>query len=67
MVGLPFGVVVIDRGSRYGTQESLGRRYSRVAASVLELDHVVTNRPEIGKVVDIPSKLLDDCIAQTQR
>jgi hypothetical protein len=38
-----------------------------VAASLLELDHVVTNRAEIGKVVDISSKLLDDRIAQTQR
>ena len=36
-------------------------------ASLLELDHVVKNRAEIGKVVDIPSKLLDDRIAQTQR
>src|SRR5437016_11107212 len=35
--------------------------------SLLELDHVVTNRAEIGEVVDIPSKLLDDRIAQTQR
>src|SRR5213596_109479 len=33
----------------------------------LELDHVVTNRTEIGEVVDIPSKLLDDRITQTQR
>ena len=49
------------------SQESLGRRYSRVPASLLELNHVVKNRPEIGKVVDIPSKLLDDRIAQTQR
>ena len=34
---------------------------------LLELDHVVKNRAEIGEVVDVPSKLLDDCIAQTQR
>src|SRR5437773_7810595 len=33
----------------------------------LELDHVVTNRTEIGEIVDIPSKLLDDRITQTQR
>src|SRR5438093_1725006 len=33
----------------------------------LELDHVVTNRTEIGEVADIPSKLLDDRITQTQR
>src|SRR5438309_8398222 len=35
--------------------------------SLLELDHVVTNRAEIGEVVDVPSKLLDDRVAQTQR
>src|SRR5437773_7188655 len=35
--------------------------------SLLELDHVVTNRTEIGEIVDIPSKLLDDRITQTQR
>src|SRR5947199_8810759 len=35
--------------------------------SLLELDHVVKNRTEVGKVVDVPSKLLDDRIAQTQR
>src|SRR5207249_10688702 len=35
--------------------------------SLLELDHIVTNRAEVGEVVDIPSKLLDDRIAQTQR
>ena len=35
--------------------------------SLLELDHVVKNRAEIGEVVDITSKLLDDRIAQTQR
>ncbi len=35
--------------------------------SLLELDNVVKNRTEVGKVVDISSKLLDDCIAQTQR
>src|SRR5436190_20130408 len=33
----------------------------------LELDHVITNRAEIGEVIDISSKLLDDRIAQTQR
>src|SRR5438552_9679306 len=33
----------------------------------LELDHVVTNRTEIGEVVDVPSKLLHNCVAQTQR
>src|SRR5438876_6168731 len=33
----------------------------------LELDHVVTNRTEIGEVVDVPSKLLHNRIAQTQR
>src|SRR6185312_8844654 len=35
--------------------------------SLLELDHVVKNRAEIGEVIDVPSKLLDDSIAQTQR
>src|SRR5438874_6583960 len=35
--------------------------------SLLELDHVVTNRAEIGEVVDVPSKLLHNRIAQTQR
>src|SRR5438067_6869134 len=34
---------------------------------LLELDHVVTNRPEIAEVVDVPSELLDHRIAQTQR
>src|SRR4029077_5889219 len=38
-----------------------------MSVSLLELDHVVKNRAEICKVVDISSKLLDDCIAQTQR
>ena len=38
-----------------------------MSLSLLELDHVVKNRAEIGEVVDIPSKLLDDRIAQTQR
>src|SRR5438034_6066010 len=33
----------------------------------LELDHVVTNRTEIGEVVDVSSKLLHNRIAQTQR
>ena len=31
--------------------------------SFLELDHVVTDRTEVGKVVHISSKLLDDRIA----
>ena len=34
---------------------------------LLELDHVVKNRSEIGEVVDISSKLLDDRVTQTQR
>ena len=34
---------------------------------LLELDHVIKNRAEIGEVIDISSKLLDDRIAQTQR
>src|SRR5207302_8651099 len=44
-----------------------GDRHSSLPVSLLELDHVVTNRAEIGEVVDIPSKLLDDRVAQTQR
>src|SRR5213595_329584 len=44
-----------------------GDRHSSLPVSLLELDHVVTNRTEIGEVVDIPSKLLDDRITQTQR
>src|SRR5437762_14300849 len=44
-----------------------GDRHSSLPVSLLELDHVVTNRAEVGEVVDIPSKLLDDRIAQTQR
>src|SRR5204862_2358196 len=44
-----------------------GDRHSSLPISLLELDHVVTNRTEIGEVVDIPSKLLDDRITQTQR
>src|SRR5438046_5715985 len=35
--------------------------------SLLELDHVVKNRAEVGEVVDISSKLLHHRIAQTQR
>src|SRR5439155_22955267 len=44
-----------------------GDRHSSMPVSLLELDHVVTNRAEIGKVVDVPSKLLHNRIAQTQR
>src|SRR5437667_1424762 len=44
-----------------------GDRHSSMPVSLLELDHVVTNRTEIGEIVDIPSKLLDDRITQTQR
>src|SRR6187401_2122431 len=35
--------------------------------SLLELNHIVKNRAEIGEVIDISSILLDDRIAQTQR
>src|SRR5947207_4148993 len=42
-------------------------RHSSVLVSLLELDHVVTNRAEIGEVVDVPSKLLHNRVAQTQR
>src|SRR5438045_4210230 len=35
--------------------------------SLLELDHIVTNRAEVGEVVDISSKLLHHRITQTQR
>jgi uncharacterized protein YejL (UPF0352 family) len=38
-----------------------------VPAGLLELDNVVKNRTEVGKVVDVSSKLLYDRIAQTQR
>src|SRR2546429_8251245 len=44
-----------------------GDRHSSLPVSLLELDHVVTNRAEIGEVVDLPSNLQDDRIAQTQR
>src|SRR5881397_2077385 len=44
-----------------------GDRHSSMLVSLLELDHVVTNRAEIGEVVDVPSKLLHNCVAQTQR
>src|SRR6266480_1930380 len=44
-----------------------GDRHSSVLVSLLELDYVVTNRAEISEIVDVPSKLLDDRIAQTQR
>src|SRR6186997_1530127 len=61
MVGLPFKGFAVD-------QEEAGcdRRYYMLLG-LLELDHVVKNRAEIGEVVDVPSKLLDDSIAQTQR
>src|SRR5213076_2531549 len=35
--------------------------------SLLELDHVMTNRTEVGQVMDISSKLLDNPVTQTQR
>src|SRR6476469_9260194 len=35
--------------------------------SLLELNHIVKNRAEIGEVIDISSELLDHRIAQTQR
>src|SRR5438093_13478604 len=44
-----------------------GDRHSSLPVSLLELDHAATNRAEIGEAVDIPSKLLDDRVAQTQR
>src|SRR6267143_3442670 len=44
-----------------------GDRHSSMLVSLLELDHVVTNRAEIGEVVDVPSKLLHNRVAQTQR
>src|SRR4029450_6927923 len=40
---------------------------SSVPAGLLELDHVITNRTEVGQVMDISSKLLDNRITQTQR
>jgi hypothetical protein len=43
-----------------------GDRHSSMLVSLLELDHVVTNRTEIGEVVDVPSKLLHNRVAQTQ-
>ncbi len=60
MVGLPFQGVVVKHGSAQGSRSSM-------LVSLLELDHVVTNRTKIGEVVDISSKLLNDRIAQTQR
>src|SRR4030095_1030349 len=35
--------------------------------SLLELDHVVTDRAEVSQVIDIPSILVDERIAETQR
>src|SRR5881275_1947070 len=43
-----------------------GDRHSSMPVSLLELDHIVTNRAEIGEVVDVPSKLLHNRVAQTQ-
>jgi hypothetical protein len=36
-------------------------------SSLLELDHVITNGAEVGQVMDIPSKLLDNRVTQTER
>src|SRR5437868_10092878 len=49
------------------TEVARGDRYSSVLVSLLDVDYVVTNRAEIGEVIDVSSKLLDDRIAQTQR
>ena len=60
-MGLPFKGLVVD-------QEVAGcDRRSYMLLSLLKLDYVIKNRAEIGEVVDVPSKLLDDGIAQTQR
>src|SRR5213080_2529455 len=70
---LPKGVNEIVHGRAAFRVSSLfpevarGDRHSSLPVSLLELDHVVTNRAEIGEVVDIPSKLLHHRIAQTQR
>src|SRR5213075_1766286 len=70
---LPKGVNEIVHGRAAFRVSSLfpevarGDRHSSLPVNLLELDHVVTNRAEIGEVVDIPSKLLDDRIAQAQR
>src|SRR5437867_2890643 len=70
---LPKGVNEIVHGRAAFRVSSLfpevarGDRHSSLPVNLLELDHVVTNRAEIGEVVDISSKLLDDRITQTQR
>src|SRR5438874_6579197 len=70
---LPKGVSEIVHGraafrvSLLFPEVARGDQHSSLPVSLLELDHVVTNRAEIGEVVDVPSKLLDDRVAQTQR
>ena len=44
-----------------------GRPTTPPRISLLELDHVITNRTEVGQVMDISSKLLDNPVTQTQR
>src|SRR5207244_12147599 len=44
-----------------------GRPTTPLRVGLLKLDHVITNRTEVGQVMDISSKLLDNPVTQTQR
>src|SRR5205814_10408351 len=59
MVGLPFDIVLLITGV-------VKAKHFLDPDVLLKLDYVVKNRAEVGKVVDVAAKLLDNCIAQTQ-